>query len=396
MSEKDFWLWIVMAFGPSNPRIWKIIKHFETPQNAYEHLKMFDFNLSENEKSHIYNTHLEQAQNLFEIYAKQNINILTYDSEKYPACLKEIVNPPAVLFTLGELNINEQNPAIAFVGARECSKYSVEVTAELALQLSKLGFTIVSGFARGIDFAAHYAIANLDKPTVAVLGSGLDIDYPAEHANFKYFIREKGGAVITEYFLGTKAYSSYFPVRNRIISGLSKGVVVIEAKKGSGSLLTADFAIEQNRDLFCIPPADILTGKYSGVVKYLRDGAIPVYSYIDIAKEYIQDLEESFQLPDKVNEKTKSVNNKTNNYKENIADNVKLVKTKKETRTEIDYSLFDEETKAVLKLIEHNTITMNDIAGSLDMSIVDLMLILDELIEKKIIKELPVKRYEIV
>jgi DNA processing protein len=420
-----------MVFGPANPRIWKVLNHFKTPELAYEGLKSFEFPLSENEKSHIYNLHIEQAENLYETYLKQGYNIITFEDENYPDILKQITNPPAVLFTMGNLNINEQNPAISMVGARNCSRYSADVTAYLSAELSKLGFTIVSGFAKGIDFAAHSAATAIHKPTVAVLGTGLDIDYPSEHAYFKQIIRENGGCVVSEYFLGTKGHSAYFPIRNRIISGLSLGTVVVEAKNGSGSLLTANYAVEQNRDLFCVPPANIFTPQYAGVVKYLRDGAIPVYSYIDIAKEYITDLEDAIETNFNHTENIKNNTAKVNINIKNSNDNVNVNKIgntdinenveqgenninsgwkyispeKYKTVTvyprrytpkpEIDYSVFDETTTDVIKFIENEPVSMDEISENLDLDLMELMEILDSLLLKNVIIETAGKLYEI-
>jgi DNA processing protein len=442
------WLWLVMVFGPANPRIWKVLNHFKTPELAYEGLKGFDFPLSETEKSHIYNLHIEQAENLYETYLKQGYNIVTFEDENYPDILKQIANPPAVLFTMGKLNINEQNPAISMVGARNCSRYSVDVTAYLSAELSKLGFTIVSGFARGIDFAAHSAATALNKPTVAVLGTGLDIDYPSEHADFKYVIRDNGGCVISEYFLGTRGHSAYFPIRNRIISGISRGTVIIEAKNGSGSLLTANYAIEQNRDLFCVSPANIFSAQYAGVIKYLRDGAVPVYSYLDIAREYIRGLDETYENSGKysenpvkqsenpvkqssenklnevtpkenkavINQKDINTNNDRNDINENkrgLERNILVSKPEWKyispekyisafpppliypTKTEIDYSLYDDTTLDIIKFIEEEPVSLDEISENLDIGLVELMEILDGLLLDGVIKETEGKLYEI-
>lgn len=145
--------------------------------------------------------------------------------------------------------------------------------------------TIVSGFALGVDSAAHRAALRRNLPTVAVLGCGINVNYPKENAELKEQMTESG-LILTEFLPGTQPMGSNFPKRNRVLSGLSLGTVVVEAAIGSGSLITAEHAADQGRDVFCVPPADILDRRYAGVFRYLRDGAIPVFTLNDILNEY--------------------------------------------------------------------------------------------------------------
>ena len=193
--------------------------------------------------------------------------------------------PPLVLFSLGHLELLRDYIGMTVVGTRRPSPYSLRVTEALAGGLAECGMTIVSGFALGVDSAAHRAALRRNLPTVAVLGCGINVNYPKENAELKEQMTESG-LILTEFLPGTQPMGSNFPKRNRVLSGLSLGTVVVEAAIGSGSLITAEHAADQGRDVFCVPPADILDRRYAGVFRYLRDGAIPVFTLNDILNEY--------------------------------------------------------------------------------------------------------------
>ena len=179
--------------------------------------------------------------------------------------------------------------AVAIVGSRQATPYGLRVTDALARELSALGFTIVSGFARGIDAAAHHAALASGGRTVAVLGCGLDVDYPSGHASLRTEIAGSG-AVLTEFAPGTAPFATNFPRRNRIISGLALGVVVVEASEDSGSLITARLALEQGREVFAVPgPIDAPTSR--GPHGLLKQGAKLVETVDDIVEELLPQLE---------------------------------------------------------------------------------------------------------
>ena len=151
--------------------------------------------------------------------------------------------------------------------------------------LVQMGFVPVTGYAAGIDITANLCALEADKPSIALMGCGLDVAYPKSHVNLKYEIA-KHGLILSEFLPGTSPAPANFPLRNRVLSGLSMGTFVIQAPVRSGALITAENAMEQGRDVFCIPPADIFDKRYMGVIKYLRDGAIPVFDSRDIVYEY--------------------------------------------------------------------------------------------------------------
>lgn len=205
-----------------------------------------------------------------------------WDAASYPLSLRTIVDPPPVLWVRGSLAVLNA-PSVAIVGARAASAYGLSVAERLASDLAATGLVIVSGMARGVDSAAHRGALAASGRTVAVLGSGVDVIYPPEHATLSREIAGTG-AVISELVPGTPPLAPFFPLRNRIISGLSRAVVVIEASEKSGSLITARMALEQGREVLAVP-GNVLSGRNRGAHALLRDGAKIVESADDILEE---------------------------------------------------------------------------------------------------------------
>lgn len=210
--------------------------------------------------------------------------------ERYPAWLGTIADPPAVLYCDGLIEPQDRQ-AVALVGARQATPYGLRVTETLARELSGAGFTIVSGLARGIDTAAHRAALEAGGRTIAVLGCGLDVDYPLGHARLREEIA-MAGAVVSEYAPGIPPRAGHFPRRNRIISGLSLGVVVVEAAEDSGSLITARLALEQGREVFAVP-GSIDAPLSRGPHGLLKQGAKLVETVDDIIEELLPQMEKA-------------------------------------------------------------------------------------------------------
>lgn len=180
------------------------------------------------------------------------IKIITIQDKNYPEKLKYIYNPPKKLYVLGDESILNKT-SIAIIGCRNCSEYGRKVSYKFAQELAKRNIVIISGFARGVDTYAHKGVVSVKERTIAVLGCGLDVIYPAENKELYKQILQNGGAIVSEYPLGTDPLKQHFPARNRIISGLSDGVLVIEAKQRSGTLITVEHALEQGKDVYAIP-----------------------------------------------------------------------------------------------------------------------------------------------
>jgi DNA processing protein len=207
--------------------------------------------------------------------------VTSFDSD-YPRLLLEISDPPFTLFCAGNLE-RFHSPAVAIVGSRDASRYGRDVAARLARELSSVGVTVVSGFARGVDEAAHEAALEGAGGTIAVLGCGLDVEYPREHSRLKEEILRRN-LIISEFVPGTEPRPANFPVRNRIIAGLASGVVVVEASRRSGSLITARLAGDFGRDVFAVP-GSVFSPTSSGSHELLRDGAILCRGSEDVLTE---------------------------------------------------------------------------------------------------------------
>ena len=289
-SPVETWLWLLMVMQPHNYKTTYILSQFggDAKKAARSILEgQFDF-LTTAEKNRAKNTHVKEVQEVVEVCKKNNVRIITIDSEEYPSLLRAIRNPPIVLFVKGSLEGLNNVPSIAAVGTRHPDEYSIRVAKSVCRELALVKFVIVSGVAVGLDAAAHQACIDAGGRTIAVLGCGILVDYPAENKELKENILKSGGALVSELLPYTNVSGSYFKYRNRIISGLTLGTLVLEASPKSGSLLTAGHAVDQGRDVFFIPPHDILTKQFGGAETLWREGAVPVFSYIDIFREICQ------------------------------------------------------------------------------------------------------------
>jgi DNA processing protein len=213
----------------------------------------------------------EKAEGEIDNVRKLGGDILVLDDGVYPSLLREIYDPPITLYVKGAWSECLEQPCIAIVGSRKCSTYGQNAASMLARDLARRGVTIVSGFARGIDAAAHRGAIEGCGRTVAVIGTGIDEVYPRDHKKLAAEVLDAGGAIVTQFPLTTPPVSENFPYRNRIISGLSLGVIVVEAAESSGSLITARLAIEQNREVFAVPGN--ITSRNSFGTNYLIKGA---------------------------------------------------------------------------------------------------------------------------
>jgi len=232
---------------------------------------------------------------------KYGCKIITIEDQAYPQNLKAIYDPPPLLYVKGELTNSDSN-SIAIVGTRNATTYGKTVAENFSSQLASRGITIVSGLAHGVDTYAHKGALSVGGRTIAVVGNGLDIVYPAENAKLFDEIANSG-AVISELPMGTKPIRTMFPQRNRLISGISLGTIVIEAPRKSGALITADLALDQGRDVFAIP-GQIFSEKSKGTNWLIKQGAKLVDSVDDILEELPSS---SFQQPVEDNIKTEDM-----------------------------------------------------------------------------------------
>lgn len=308
MTDLKYWIWLSLATKQMARKMTVLLERFESPLEIYR-AQESDFrglSLSASECKRLCDKNLHATETLMEQCRKQGVRIMTLDSPYYPRLLANIFDPPYVLYVKSRerLDLN-QELAIAVVGTRDMTAYGHEAATKLAGGLARAGATIVSGMARGIDGAAMTAALNNGGKTVAVLGCGLDIVYPPEHEELMERTVQNG-MVISEYPFGTAPYPANFPMRNRIISGLSSGTLVIESPEAGGSLITANQALEQGRDVFAVP-GDINRAYSEGTNELIRQGAHLVSSAPDILAEYREEYIHIFE---------KAVNNEHENKKQ--------------------------------------------------------------------------------
>ena len=282
MDDRKYWIGFNLIKGIGAVRMQGLVAYFGDLESAWRadpaHLteaglgtKVIERVIQAREK-----VDLDQ---LWEKIESQGIKILTWQDEAYPPRLKEIDQPPPVLYIRGEY-LPDDLFAVAIVGTRRVTPYGRQVTEEIAAFLAANGMTVISGLARGVDAVAHSAALRAGGRTLGVLGSGVDKIYPPEHRALAEQMMERGG-IISDYAPGTPPDASNFPPRNRIISGLSLAVVVVEAGETSGALITAEFAAEQGREVFAVP-GSILAPQSKGTNKLIQRGALPLLSANDL------------------------------------------------------------------------------------------------------------------
>lgn len=268
-------------------RLKKIIFHFKSPEEAWGADEM-EFEKADLEKSVIFEI-IEKRKNInpekeFDKLLRENINIITIKDKSYPYWLKEIYDAPSLLYIRGEIKPQDRL-SIAVVGSRKPTPYGRQITPCLVADLTRNGVTIISGLAYGIDALAHETALKMGGRTIAVLGSGLDSQsiYPPTNKKLAEEIIENG-AILSEYPFGAPAFKQNFPARNRIVSGLSLGTLVIEAMEKSGALITAEHALSQNREVFAVP-GSIYNLYSAGPNNLIKKGAKLILNYQDIFEE---------------------------------------------------------------------------------------------------------------
>ncbi|MBR4201325.1 MAG: DNA-processing protein DprA [Oscillospiraceae bacterium] len=283
-----YWVWLSLVFGAGSTALLRYLQRADSPQDVYEAMQAGMLrDLPPNLQKAMTEHSLSEAESIVYYCRKNNVALLTIDSEAYPQMLRNIAAPPVLLTAKGNLSLLHNPLSVAMVGTRRPSPYTERVTAWIASELGARGFTIVSGCAKGVDTVAHTNALDGGGSTVAVLGCGINVNYPRENQALRERMISGGeGLLISEYLPGTQPFPANFPKRNRILSGLANATAVTEAAARSGSLVTAQCANDQGRHLFCVPPADIFDTRYAGVIPMLRDGAYPLMSYEDILMVY--------------------------------------------------------------------------------------------------------------
>lgn len=287
MDVRLYWVWLQRALGAGSGVYSRLLREYERPERIYNatRTQLERSAVPAKALERLCDKSLDVAKEICRRATARGDWMLTPDDARYPELLRGIYDPPAVLYVRGDFPDLGVTPAFAFVGHRECSQYGKQATIRLSAALCAAGMAIVSGGAVGIDRAAHEGAMKAGGPTVAVLPCGLDVDYLRENEDMRSRIVRAGGALVTEYPPGVPVLRGCFQVRNRLISGLSLGVCVVEAPAKSGSLITAHAAREQGRDVFAVP-ADIDSTLSVGSHRLIRDGAHVASCAADILAEY--------------------------------------------------------------------------------------------------------------
>lgn len=282
LINKKYWIWFSLIRGLGIKRKQILLEKYKNPERIYllSYEELLKINgIGETIAKKIVNSKNEELINKhIEYMYRNNIDIINIYDKKYPRILKEIYDPPISLYIRGNINIlNNKN--IAIIGCRDCSEYGKNVAEKLAYNLVNKDTNIISGLAKGIDSYAHKGtLQNKCGKTIAVLGNGIDTIYPKENKKLAQDILKSGGAIISEYPCGTKINKMNFPARNRIVSGMSESVIVVEAKEKSGTLITVDFALEQGRDVYVVP-GNIDSENSIGTNKLIKEGAKIIIGY---------------------------------------------------------------------------------------------------------------------
>ena len=282
------WVWLSMVFGAGSSKVWQYLRKYETPDavcDALLHGHVYD--VPDSAKKLMAKHSLTEADSIVYYCRNHGIALLTPDDPDYPGVLRTIGTPPFLLTAQGNLELLKNPLALSVVGTRHPSPYTERVMHAILGNLLTSKFVIVSGFAKGVDAIAHTCALDAGCGTIAVLGCGINVNYPRENAELRSRMLASGnGLFLSEYLPGTQPFPANFPKRNRILSGLGYVTAVMEGAKRSGSMVTAEYANEQGRFLMAVPPDDLFDERYSGQAGLLRDGAVPLMSHRDILMMY--------------------------------------------------------------------------------------------------------------
>lgn len=288
LVSKKYWIWLSLIKDLGTIRASKLLKKYHAPDKIWNITKEALIRIEgigDKVADNILNKHYRNNLDDYILkMKKQNVGIITIEDKEYPKLLKEIHDPPICLYYKGNKKILN-NVGIAIIGSRDYSEYGKKVAKNFSYNIAHNNINIVSGLAKGIDTYSHIGAICAKGKTIAVVGNGLDTIYPKENEIVVNKILELGGCILSEYPLGTKPERIHFPARNRIISGISNGLIVVEAKKKSGTLITVDFALEQGRDVFVVP-GNIDSINSQGTNDLIKQGARVVTCYEDILEEY--------------------------------------------------------------------------------------------------------------
>ena len=289
-AMEQYWIWLSSVEGIGPKRFYQLLSLYEDARSVWDALGGV---LTPPDMRFLGTATLEKLRaarderyfyRLFDRLERGGIRAVTRLSESYPAALPGIYDPPPTLYLRGACPLNGER-MIAVVGSRRCTRDGQRAAREFGRGLAENGVTVVSGMARGIDSCAHQGALDAGGPTIAVLGCGVDVVYPPENDRLMAEIIDTGGAIVSEFLPGTPPTPGNFPARNRIISGMTDGTLLVEGAKASGAMITVNLALEQGRDVFAVP-GGIYSPLSNAPNRMILDGATPVLSHWDILEHY--------------------------------------------------------------------------------------------------------------
>lgn len=417
-----YWVWLSLVFGAGSVKLLSYLQRLGSPAEVYEAMQTGMLrDLHPNVQKAMTAHKIGEADSIVYFCKTHGIELLPIDSEDYPPLLREIGAPPVLLTAQGNTELLRKPLSLSVVGTRHPSPYTERVTnAMISALCSQNDFVIVSGFAKGVDACAHTAALDAGGSTVAVLGCGLNVNYPRENQQLRERILTGGhGLMISEYMPGTQPFPANFPKRNRILSGLGYATAVMEAAARSGSLVTAQCAADQGRYLYCVPPADLFDPRYAGVMPLLRDGAFPLMSHEDILMSYYSHYPQYLVMQENGVKPSERLVFSDDNAPAQSQDAASLIRPTGSFREEVQRAAYEylEETKqpepqsaddacplpedaeaaAVVQYLRaHGDTYADDIAAALDMDLSALLSTLTELELDGFVESLFGKQYRAV
>ena len=387
MERVLYWIWLTSKPSISPRKVTSLLEYFSTAEEIYRAEKYVNIpNIGAREISELKDKSLSQADKIKKSVDDMGARIITFEDEDYPDKLRNIIPPPYILYVRGDISGIDDILTIAVIGTRKgYTPYGKMATTRLSSELARNGAVVISGLARGLDSAAAEGALRAGGRTFAVTGSGLDVIYPPENKDLTEEIA-KNGAVITEYPPGAQALPEHFPARNRIIAGLSNGVLVTEARKKSGTLITAKLAMEYGRDIFAVP-GNINDLNYEGANRLIQQGAKLTANVNDILEEYpyaVKEKRSAAEVREAEPEKTAKVE-------------PAVPERKAEEVSDLDkYKDLNETDKRIVSLLMKKDMNIDELSRAAELGAGALNVRLTLLEMKKLVKRLPGGNYEIV
>ncbi len=325
----EHWIWLQQVLGYGSSSVARVIEEYGTAEEFYradDMQKIKRCHLNKTQAGRLHSVLNKTVFGIINICEKTGISIITPEDDNYPERLLNIADPPAVLYVKGSRFDFNNNPSITIVGPRKCSEYGCNIAKVISSTLASCGFTIVSGCALGGDSAAHIGAMNAGGYTIGVLAAGINDDYLKANSDLREQIA-KNGCLLSEFAPNFCVQKGNFQIRNRILSGLSNGVVIIEGAKKSGTMITARHAVEQNKDIFVIPGNPTLP-QYEGSNRLIADGAKILLDVNDIISEYIGLYPDKIYEPLVKNEKSVSETEVDNSVRIKASPDIEMLSDK--------------------------------------------------------------------